>query len=108
MKRALSAALLAITVLVIGTSCSQQQDPVAETAERVRSFAESKNPAVQGKPLVLTLARRAGGSGDVCACMQVCSAGGRCTGCSCSPPNCGSCATAAELEPIASVFKQGE
>jgi hypothetical protein len=106
MNRAL-AALLAIMVLSIGGSCSQRQDQVAETAEHIRTFAEKSNPEVQDKPLLLTLSRKAG-SGGVCACMRVCSAGGKCTACSCSPPNCGSCASSAELAPVDSVFSSIE
>lgn len=103
MNKMLSAALLAVAILSFGGSC-QKETPVDGAVERIRAFAESKNPQLKDQPLEVTVSRK-NGDRDVCACMQVCSAGGRCTGCSCSPANCGSCASAAELAPIDSVFE---
>lgn len=105
MNRKLSAVLLAFAVLGFGGSC-QKENPIDGAVERIRAFAETNNPQLKDQPLEVTVSRRKNG-GDVCACIQVCSAGGRCTGCSCSPANCGSCARAAELAPIDSVFESG-
>ena len=108
MKATLSAVLLGLAILLIAPSCEKQgqkQDQVSAAADSVRAFAESKNPELKDKPLMMTLSRRrGGGNGEVCACLQVCSESGRCTGCSCSPANCGSCAAAAELAPDDAVF----
>jgi len=103
MKRKLSAAFLAIAMLLIGSSC-QKQDQVSAAAEQIRTFAESNNPELKDKPLMATLSRGQNGNGGVCLCLKVCSSSGRCTACSCSPPSCGTCASESELAPIDSVF----
>jgi len=103
MKRTLSAAFLAIAVLLIGSAC-QKRDQASEAVDRLGAFAESNNPDFKDKPLMATVSRRRNGNGDVCACLRVCSSGGRCTPCSCSPANCGSCASESELAPIDSIF----
>jgi hypothetical protein len=108
MRTALAGALLAIAILLIVPACQKQdqkQDQVSAAAEQVRAFAEARNPELKDEPLMMTVSRRAkGGSGDVCICIQVCSAHGRCTGCACSPASCGSCASASELAPIDDLF----
>ncbi len=107
MRTALAGALLAIAILLIVPACQKQdqkQDQVSAAAEQVRAFAEAKNPELKDEPLMMTMSRRANGGLGVCACLQVCSAGGRCTGCVCSPANCGSCASATELAPVDEVF----
>jgi hypothetical protein len=81
----------------------QVSGQVTDAAQQLRAFAEGKNPAFRDQPLAVTLSRKSGNG--VCACLQVCSQGGKCTGCSCSPPDCGSCAAAAELAPIESLFE---
>jgi hypothetical protein len=98
------AALLAIAILLTVPSC-QKGDPIARAAQQIRSVAESQNPQLKDKPLLMTLSRPGGGgNGEVCVCMIVCSSGGTCTACTCSPANCGTCAAEGELAPINSVF----
>src|SRR5262245_41838433 len=103
MKKSLSVVLFLGAILGFVTSCQKKEDSLRDTAERIGAFAESSNPGLRDQPLVVTLERKK--VDGVCACMQVCTKGGNCTGCSCSPPKCGSCATAAEVAPIDSVFE---
>ena len=104
MKRRVSAALLAIAILMIGSSC-QKQNQVSKMAEQVRTFAESNNPALKDKPLLMTLSRQNnGGNGEACICVKVCGSNGTCSDCGCSPANCGTCAGETELAPIDAVF----
>jgi len=84
-------------------TCGKCPGQLTDAAEHLRAFAENANPELRAQPLVATVSRKKGDG--ACACMQVCSAGGKCTGCSCDPPGCGSCATAAELAPIDRVFE---
>ena len=84
-------------------TCAKCPGQLTDAAQYLRAFAESKNPDLRDQPLAVTLSRKTGDG--VCACIQVCSASGKCTGCSCDPPNCGSCATAAEVAPVDSLFE---
>ena len=104
MKRSVSAALLAIAILTIGSAC-QKQDQVSKMAEQIRTFAESNNPALKDKPLLVTLSRQNNNGGlGVCICARVCTSSGTCSACGCSPANCGTCASETELAPIDAVF----
>jgi hypothetical protein len=84
-------------------TCGKCPGQLSDAAEYIRAFAESKNPDLREQPLAVTLSRKNGDG--VCDCMQMCSAGGKCIGCSCYPPKCGSCAAAAEVAPIDSLFE---
>jgi hypothetical protein len=95
-------ALLVFVILGIGSSCKRPVR-VENVADQIRSFAVSRTPTLQNEPLIVTVSRPKGDR--VCACIRVCSAGGKCTECSCSPPRCGSCVSAAEVAPVDSIFE---
>jgi len=84
-------------------TCVKCPGQLTDAADHLRAFAESANPDLREQPLVATVSRKKGDG--VCACIQVCTAGGKCTGCSCDPPKCGTCAAAAEVAPIDSLFQ---
>jgi hypothetical protein len=104
MKKRLWAIMLAGAAMSFSSGCKKEL-PLNEAIDRIRAFAEESNPELKDQPLMVTMSRRKGGGGDVCACIKVCSASGKCTACSCSPPRCTTCASAAELAPVDSVFE---
>ena len=98
MKTGVVVVLLALGIVVL-SACKKEppadsQVSVNAALERIRVYAEEKNPEFRDQPLVVHLGRRSGGLG-ICSCIQVCSASGHCTACVCDPPGCTTCFTEA-------------
>lgn len=107
MKRSLPGVLFVVALLDLA-ACAQPRKEITlrEATEKIRAVAESQNPGLRDQPLVLTMANKRGGAGGggVCACIQVCTKGGTCTGCVCDPPGCSTCVAAADVAPVDAVF----
>jgi hypothetical protein len=90
-RRTLAILLLFAATLLTLPACqrpSEESPDLRPAAQAIQSQARSSATQLGANRL------RIGGTLDateVCACLRVCSESGKCTACSCSPENCGSC-----------------
>lgn len=86
--------LMSFFLFAVLNSCTPkaQGSEVEQAADLIREYAIKKNPALKGKRLKVNMSIDGVDGAEACACIQVCdSRGQNCTGCSCSPANCGTC-----------------